>query len=44
MRFFLIFPEPIHIGPFDIATITTIKKGLFNSKQENIGEELSEIN
>lgn len=35
MRFFLTFPEPIHIGPFDIGTITTIKKGLFNSKVES---------
>ncbi len=35
MRFFLTFPESIRIGPFDIGTITTIKKGLFNSKVES---------
>jgi len=35
MRFFLAFPESIRIGPFDIGTITTIKKGLFHSKVES---------
>lgn len=35
MRFFLSFPEPINIGPFQIGTISTIKRGLFNSKIED---------
>ena len=35
MRFFLTFPESIRIGPFDIGTISTIRKGLFNSKVES---------
>lgn len=35
MRFFLAFPEPINLGPFDIGTITTIKKGLFRSEVES---------
>ena len=35
MRFFLSFPEPICIGPFDIGTISTIKKGLLRSKVES---------
>jgi hypothetical protein len=34
MRFFLAFPESINLGPFDIGTITTIKKGLFHSEVE----------
>ncbi len=35
MRFFLAFPESIHIGPFDIGTVTTIKKRLFHSEVES---------
>ena len=35
MRFFLVFPEPISLGPFDIGTITTVKKGLFHSVVES---------
>jgi len=35
MRFFLTFPESIRIGPFDIGTISTIKKGLFRSEVES---------
>lgn len=35
MRFFLAFPESINLGPFDIGTITTIKKGLFHSEVES---------
>ena len=35
MRFFLVFPELIRIGPFDIGTISTIKKGLFRSEVES---------
>ena len=35
MRFFLTFSESIHIGPFDIGTISTIKKGRFHSKIES---------
>lgn len=35
MRFFLTFPESIRIGPFDIGTISTIKKGRFHSKIES---------
>lgn len=35
MRFFLSFPESIKIGPFDIGTITTIKKGRFHSEVES---------
>lgn len=35
MRFFLTFPESIQIGPFDIGTISTIKKGRFHSKIES---------
>ncbi len=34
-RFFLSFPEAFRIGPFDIGTIATIKKGLFHSKVES---------
>lgn len=35
MRFFLAFSEPINLGPFDIGTITTVKKGLFHSEVES---------
>ncbi len=35
LRFFLAFPDSIKIGPFDIGTITTIKKGLFHTEVEN---------
>ncbi len=35
MRFFLAFSDSIHIGPFDIGTISTVKKGLFHSKVED---------
>ncbi len=35
MRFFLAFPDSIRIGPFDIGTLTTIKKGLFHSEVES---------
>ena len=31
-RFFLSFPKAIHLGPLDMGTITTIKKGLVHSK------------
>lgn len=34
LRFFLSFPQAIQIGPLDIGTITTIKKGLFHSQVE----------
>jgi len=35
MRFFISFPSSIKLGPFDIGTITTIKKGLLHSKVES---------
>ncbi|MBS3923147.1 MAG: hypothetical protein KGZ37_08395 [Nitrosarchaeum sp.] len=35
IRFFLSFPESITLGPFDIGTITTIKKGKFHSKVDS---------
>ncbi|MHA2278321.1 MAG: hypothetical protein ACXAC2_21280, partial [Candidatus Kariarchaeaceae archaeon] len=35
MRFFISFPETVNLGPFDIGTISTIKKGLLRSKLEN---------
>lgn len=35
MNFFLTFADSIKIGPFDIGTISTIKKGLFHSEIEN---------
>ena len=35
MRFFISFPESIKLGPFDMGTLTTIKKGLFHSEVEN---------
>jgi len=35
MRFFLSFPESFTIGPFDIGTITTIRKKRFHSEIEN---------
>ena len=35
MRFFLSFPESIKLGPFDMGTLTTIKKGLLHSDVEN---------
>ena len=35
MRFFLSFPESIKLGPFDMGTLTTIKKGLLYSKVES---------
>ena len=34
-RFFLSFPHPIVLGPLNIGTLTTVKKGLFNSKIES---------
>lgn len=34
LRFFLSFPQTIHLGPLNIGTITTIKKGLFHSEVE----------
>ena len=35
LRFFLSLPPSIQLGPLDFGTITTIKKGLFNSHVEN---------
>jgi len=35
IRFFITFPETITLGPFDIGTISTIKKSLFHSELEN---------
>ena len=35
MRFFISFPNYIKLGPFDIGTISTIKKGLLRSKVES---------
>ncbi len=35
MRFFLSFPESIKLGPFNMGTLTTIKKGLLHSEVEN---------
>lgn len=35
VRFFLSFSESIHLGPFDMGTITTVKKGKFHSKVES---------
>jgi len=35
MNFLLAFSDSIKIGPFDIGTISTIKKGLFHSEIEN---------
>ncbi len=35
MRFFISFPKEFNLGPFDIGTISTIKKGLLRSKLEN---------
>lgn len=35
MNFFLAFSDSIKIGPFDIGTISTIKKGLFHSEIED---------
>ena len=34
--FFLTFPIDISLGPLDLGTITTIKKGLFRSEVENV--------
>lgn len=34
LRFFLSFPENLKIGPLNMGTLTTIKKGLFKSKVE----------
>ena len=34
-RLFLSFPDPIVLGPLNIGTITTIKKGLFHSRVES---------
>ena len=36
IRFFLTFPVEIHLGPLDLGTITTIKKGLFRSEVEDV--------
>ena len=35
MKLFLAFSDSISIGPFDIGTLTTIKKGLFRSEVES---------
>ena len=35
IRFFLAFSDSIRIGPFDIGTISTIKKSLFHTEIEN---------
>ena len=35
MRFFLSFPVPLNLGPFDMGTITTVKKGLLHSEVES---------
>ena len=35
IRFFLSFPESIKLGPFDMGTLTTIKRGLLHSKVES---------
>ena len=35
IRFFLSFPESIKLGPFDMGTLTTVKKGRFHSKVES---------
>lgn len=35
LKFFLSFSDTIKIGPFDMGTLTTIKKGLFHSEVEN---------
>jgi len=35
MRFFLSFPESINLGPFDMGTLTTIKKRLLHSEVES---------
>lgn len=35
IRFFLSFPESIKLGPFDMGTLTTIKKGLLHSQVES---------
>ena len=35
IRFFLSFPESIKLGPFDMGTLTTIKKGLLHSEVES---------
>jgi len=34
LRFFLSFPESIKLGPFNVGTVTTVKKGMFHSKVE----------
>ena len=35
LRFFLTFPEPIEVGPLNIGTLTTIRRGRFRSKVED---------
>lgn len=35
LRFFLSFPESIKLGPFDMGTVTTVKKGVFHSKVDS---------
>ncbi|MFB5629570.1 MAG: hypothetical protein ACE5RR_06525 [Nitrosarchaeum sp.] len=35
IRFFLSFPESLKLGPFDMGTLTTIKKGMFHSNVES---------
>jgi hypothetical protein len=35
IRFFLSFPESIKLGPFDMGTITTVRKGVFHSQVES---------
>lgn len=35
IRFFLSFPESIKLGPFDMGTLTTVRKGMFHSKVES---------
>lgn len=35
IRFFLSFPESIILGPFDMGTLTTVKRGIFHSQIES---------
>ena len=35
IQIFLVFSESVHLGPLDIGTITTVKKGLFHSEVED---------
>ena len=36
IRLFLTFPTEIHLGPLNLGTIATIKKGFFRSEVENV--------